>query len=103
MIDRITIMGGIDESARGENGKSAGITQACSVCRVVRDLRTETERVSPLAQLNKGREPATSVMRKVFSGKVFKIPWGSLRGLRVSSPVSVMVAVTFKFSNPSTW
>jgi len=41
-------------------------------------------------------------MLKVFSGKVFKTPRGSLRSLRVWSPVLVTVAVTFKFPNPST-
>ena len=41
-------------------------------------------------------------MVKVFSGNGFKVPRGSLRSLRVSSPVLVMVMVTFKFSNPST-
>ena len=39
-------MGDIDGSARSENGKSAGITEACSVCRAVLDLRAETESVS---------------------------------------------------------
>ena len=39
---------------------------------------------------------------KVFSGKEFKTPRGSLRSLRVSSPVLVTVVVTFKFCNPST-
>ena len=38
----------------------------------------------------------------VSSGKVFKTPRGSLRSLRVWSPVLVTVVVTFKFSNPST-
>jgi len=41
-------------------------------------------------------------MLKVFSGKVFKTPRGSFRSLRISSPVLVIVVVTFKFSNPST-
>ena len=41
-------------------------------------------------------------MLKLFSGKGFKTPRGSLRSLRVSSPVLVTVVVTFKFSNPST-
>ena len=50
--------------------------------------------------MNDGREPVGSVMLKVFSGKEFKGPRGSLRSLRVSSPVLAMVAVTFKFSNP---
>ena len=39
---------------------------------------------------------------KVFSGNEFKAPRGSLRSLRVSSPVLVMVVMTLKFSNPST-
>jgi len=43
-----------------------------------------------------------SVMLKVFSGKESKTPRGSLRSLRVSSPVLVMVVVTLKFSNPYT-
>ena len=55
-----------------------------------------------LAPLNSGREPAPSVMLKEFSGKEFKTPRGSLRSLRVSSPVLMTVVVTFKFSNPST-
>jgi len=42
-------------------------------------------------------------MKKVFSGKVFKTPRGSLRSLRVPSPVLVMVVVTFRFSNPPTF
>jgi len=41
-------------------------------------------------------------MVKVFSGKGFKAPRGSLRSLSISSPLLVMVVVTFKFSNPST-
>ena len=41
-------------------------------------------------------------MVKVFSGKEFKAPRGSLRSLRVSSPVLVMVVMTLKFSSPST-
>ena len=55
-----------------------------------------------MAPLNNGREPEKSVILKVFSGKVFEAPRGSLRSLRVSSPVLVMVVVTSKFSNPST-
>jgi len=39
---------------------------------------------------------------KEFSGKEFKTPRGSLRSLRVPSPVLVTVVVTFKFCNPST-
>jgi hypothetical protein len=42
------------------------------------------------------------VILKLSSGKELKTPRGSLRSLRVSSPVLVMVVVTFKFSNPST-
>ena len=30
-----------------------------------------------------------------------KTPWGSLRGLRVSSPVLIIAVVTFRLSNPS--
>jgi len=41
-------------------------------------------------------------MVKEFSGKESRTPRGSLRSLRVSSPVLVMVVVTFRFSNPST-
>ena len=41
-------------------------------------------------------------MVKEFSGKESKTPRGSLRSLRVSSPVLVMVVVTFRFSSPST-
>ena len=41
-------------------------------------------------------------MSKEFPGKGFKTLRGSLRSLRVSLPVLVTVAVTFKFSNPST-
>ena len=41
-------------------------------------------------------------MVKEFSGKESKTPRGSLRSLRVSSPVLVIVVVTFRFSNPST-
>jgi len=41
-------------------------------------------------------------MLKEFSEKEFKTPRGSLRSLRVSSPVLMTVVVTFKFSNPST-
>ena len=41
-------------------------------------------------------------MLKVSSGNELKAPRGSLRSFRVSSPVLVMVVVTFKFSNPST-
>ena len=43
-----------------------------------------------------------SVILKLFSGKASKTPRGSLRSLRAASPVLVIVAVTFKFSNPST-
>ena len=41
-------------------------------------------------------------MVKEFSGKGFRTPRGSLRSLRVSSPVLVTVVVTFRFCNPST-
>ena len=41
-------------------------------------------------------------MEKEFSGKEFRTPRGSLSSLSVSSPVLVMVVVTFRFSNPST-
>ena len=41
-------------------------------------------------------------MVKEFSGNESKTPRGSLRSLRVSSPVLVIVVVTFRFSNPST-
>ena len=41
-------------------------------------------------------------MVKEFSGKGLKTPRGSLRSLRVWSPVLVTVVVTFKFFNPST-
>jgi len=37
-----------------------------------------------------------------FSGKESKTPRGSLRSLRVPSPVLIMVVVTFRFSTPST-
>ena len=39
---------------------------------------------------------------KVFSGKGFKTPRGSLNSLRDSLPVLMMVVVIFKFSSPST-
>ena len=55
-----------------------------------------------MAPLNDGEEPAASVTTKEFSGKVLKTPRGSLRSLRVLSPVLVTVVVTFRFSNPST-
>ena len=107
-------MGDIDGSTRSENGKSAGIVKAGGVCCAVLGLRVETESVSipvspatssllALAPLNEGRDPVPLVMLKVFSGKGLKTPRGSLRSLRVSSPVLVTVAVTFKYSNPSTW
>ena len=35
-----------------------------------------------------------------FSGNGFNTPRGSLRSLRIPSPVLAMVAVTLKFSNP---
>jgi len=41
-------------------------------------------------------------MLKVFPGKEFKAPRGSLRSLRVSSPVLVTVVVTFQLSSLST-
>jgi len=40
-------------------------------------------------------------MVKVFSGKEFKDPRGSLSNLRVSPPSLVMVVITFKFFDPS--
>ena len=55
-----------------------------------------------MAPVNEGREPVASVTLKLFSGKEFKTLRGSLRSLRVSSPVLVTVVVTFKFSKPST-
>ena len=55
-----------------------------------------------LGTVEQGREPVASVMLKLFSGKVSKTPRGSLRSLRVSSPVLVVVVVTFRFPNPST-
>jgi len=39
-------------------------------------------------------------MMKVFSGKEFKGPRGSLSSLRVSSPVLMTVVVTFMFFDP---
>ena len=44
-----------------------------------------------------------SVIAKVFSGKEFKAPRGSLRSFRVLPPVLVTVVMTFKFSSPLTW
>jgi len=41
------------------------------------------------------------VIMKEFSGKGSKTPRGSLRSLRDSLPVLMMVVVTFKFSSPS--
>ena len=56
-----------------------------------------------LAPLNEGLEPVESMIVKVFSGKEFKAPRGSLRSFRVLPPVLVTVVVTFKFSSPLTW
>ena len=42
-----------------------------------------------------------SLIAELFSGKGLKTPRGSLRRLRVSSPLLVMVAATFKFSDSS--
>ena len=110
---QLTIVNDIDRSARGENGKRAGVITTSSVCGAVLDLETETESMSTrlcqttdawftLAPLNDGPEPVASVILKVFSGKVLKTPRGSLRSLRVWSPVLVTVAVTLKFPSPST-
>ena len=52
--------------------------------------------------MNDRPELAELVMLKEFSGNVLKTPRGSLRSLRVSSPVLVTVAVTFKFTSPLT-
>jgi len=108
---RLTIVSDVDGSPRIKNGEHAGVIEACSVCGEVLDLEVETEgwarvlqpeRLFTLAPWNEGREPAGLVMKKVFSGKVFKTPRGSLRSLRVPSPVLVIVVVTFRFSNPLT-
>ena len=49
-----------------------------------------------------GLEPSAAVMVNVSAGIVFKTLLGSLRSLRVSSPVLVSVVTTFKFSTPFT-
>ena len=54
-----------------------------------------------MAPVNDGREPDISAMVKEFSGKESRTPRGSLRSLRVSSPVLMIVVVT-SGSNPST-
>ena len=110
----LTVMNDIDGSIRSEDGENAGIIEASDVSGTVRDLvKQEPEALThtfagrpdgqfTLAPLNEGREPAGLVMVKLFSGTELKTPRGSLRSLRVSSPVLKTVAVTFKFSNPST-
>jgi len=65
-------------------------------------VRRELDGRFTLAPWNDGREPTGLAMLKVFSGKVFKTPRGSLRSFRVTSPVLVTVVVTFRFSNPLT-
>ncbi len=49
-----------------------------------------------------GRAPPSVVIAKVSAGRGLRTPLGSLRSLRVSSPVFVTVVVTFQFSTPAT-
>jgi len=106
-------MSDIDRNARSENSEGAGIIKACGVCGTVLDLKAETENVSThvreetrrviyLGAVKDGREPTALVRWKLFSGKGSKAPRGSSRSLRVSSPVLVIVVMTFNFSKPST-
>ena len=110
---RLTIVGDVNGSARIENGENIWVVKASGKRGAVLDLGAG-QKVSvlvfgrkpgewpTLAPLNNGPEPAGSVIVKVFSGKVFKTPRGSLRSLRDSSPVLVTVVMTFRFSSPLT-
>ena len=51
--------------------------------------------------LKDGRELEGPVMLKELAGNESRTPRGSLRSLRVSSPVLTTVTVTLRFSNPS--
>ena len=55
-----------------------------------------------LTPVKSGLEPSSVVMSKVLVGRTCSAPRGSLRSLRVSSPMLVRVVTTFKFSTPST-
>ena len=55
-----------------------------------------------LTPVKSGLAPSPVVMANVLAGRVCRAPRGSLRSLRVSSPVLVSVATTLKFSTPST-
>ena len=60
------------------------------------------DRQFTFASVNDGREPEASVTVNEFSGRESKIPRGSLRSLRISSSVLMIVVVISRFSNPST-
>ena len=55
-----------------------------------------------LTPVKSGLEPSSVVMSKVLVGRTCSAPRGSLRSLRVSSPVLVTVATTLNLSTPST-
>ena len=55
-----------------------------------------------LTPVKLGLVPSSVVIAKVFAGRECKALRGSLRSLRVSSPVLVRVVTTFRFSTPST-
>ena len=54
------------------------------------------------APMKLGLSPESVVMSKVLAGSVCRAPRGSLRSLRVSSPVLVSVVATFRFWTSST-
>ena len=55
-----------------------------------------------LMPVNCGTAPAELLMAKVFAGSVLSAEFGSLKSLSVSSPVFVIVVVTFRFSTSVT-
>lgn len=55
-----------------------------------------------LIPVKAGLAPEASVIEKVSVGRVERGPRGSLRIFKISSPVLVTVATTFKLSTPST-
>ena len=66
------------------------------------DLAARLGEYFTLTPVKLGLAPLSVVMLKVLAGRVLRTVRGSLRSLRVSSPVLVTVATTFKFSTPST-
>lgn len=104
------IMGNVDKSARSENGESAGTIEAGNVCRAVLDLKTKAESMSThgcpvtglviyLGTVKRGARASSIGDAEGVFGEGSQGPTGIFEEFE---SFVTWVAVTFKFSGPST-